>query len=161
LPAQAGSGLSLTDWRTRTMAYLIGLVLAAAVCGAARLAGFDRERVFYPTMLIVIASYYILFAVMGGDGGALLPELAGAAVFSGVAVAGFRSNLWLVVAALAGHGIFDFVHDRFFSNDGVPGWWPGFCLAFDIAAALFLGALLSKRPRFAFNRGAGGEHSRP
>jgi hypothetical protein len=46
--------------------YLIGLVLAGVVCAFGLLAGFDRDRVFYPTMLIVIATYYILFAVMAG-----------------------------------------------------------------------------------------------
>ena len=44
------------------MEYVIGVVLAAAVCAVAMLAGFDRDRVFYPTLLIVIATYYILFA---------------------------------------------------------------------------------------------------
>ena len=47
------------------MEYLIGVVLAAVVCAFAMLTGFDRDRVFYPTLLIVIATYYILFAVMG------------------------------------------------------------------------------------------------
>ena len=46
------------------MEYLIGLILALAVAGFAAVLGFDRERVFYPTLLIVIASYYALFAVM-------------------------------------------------------------------------------------------------
>jgi hypothetical protein len=32
------------------------------VVGLAVMVGFDRERVFYPTVLIVIASYYVLFA---------------------------------------------------------------------------------------------------
>ena len=44
------------------MEYLIGAVLAAVVFAFARLVGFDRDRVFYPTLLIVIATYYILFA---------------------------------------------------------------------------------------------------
>jgi hypothetical protein len=34
------------------MEYLIGVVLAAVLCA---LAGFDRDRVFYPTLLIAIA----------------------------------------------------------------------------------------------------------
>jgi len=38
------------------MEYLIGVVLAAVVCAFAGFAGFDRERVFYPTVLIVIAT---------------------------------------------------------------------------------------------------------
>jgi hypothetical protein len=46
------------------MDYVIGVALAFVVSAFAALAGFDRERVFYPTLLIVIASYYVLFAVM-------------------------------------------------------------------------------------------------
>jgi hypothetical protein len=48
------------------MAYLVGVVLAVVVCGFATIAGLDRDRAFYPTITIVIASYYGLFAVMGG-----------------------------------------------------------------------------------------------
>src|SRR5262249_5375062 len=33
-----------------------------AVAGFAVIIGFDRECAFYPTVLIVIASYYVLFA---------------------------------------------------------------------------------------------------
>ncbi|WP_334187383.1 hypothetical protein [Noviherbaspirillum sp.] len=135
------------------MDYLIGLVLAVAACGAARLIGFDRERVFYPTMLVVIATYYVLFAVIGGDGRTLSLESIIASAFIGAAVAGFRSNLWIVVAALAGHGIFDFMHHQFLRNDGVPVWWPGFCLVFDVIAAIFLGVLLLKRSDLATGKG--------
>ena len=37
------------------MEYLIGVGLAAAVYGFAMVSGFDRERVFYPTVLVVVA----------------------------------------------------------------------------------------------------------
>jgi len=37
------------------MGYAVGLVLALLVSGLARLAGFDRDRAFYPTILVVIA----------------------------------------------------------------------------------------------------------
>jgi flagellar motor component MotA len=40
------------------MSYLIGIILALAVCISALLIGLSRERAFYPTLLIVIASYY-------------------------------------------------------------------------------------------------------
>jgi hypothetical protein len=110
------------------MEYLIGVGLALMVCAFAWLAGFDRDRVFYPTLAIVIATYYILFAVMGRSLPALAMESSAAAAFLVLAVAGFKRNLWLIVAALAGHGIFDFFHHLFIHNPGVPIWWPGFCL---------------------------------
>src|SRR6266513_512863 len=114
------------------MEYLIGVVLAALVCSFAMLVGFDRGRVFYPTLLMVLATYYILFAVMGNSAPALTIESLAAGTFLAVAVAGFKKNLWLVVAALAGHGVFDFSHRLFIEDPGVPVWWPGFCLAFDL-----------------------------
>jgi hypothetical protein len=136
------------------MEYVIGVVLAVVACGAARLIGFDRERVFYPTVLIVIATYYVLFAAMGADARALSLESFIASVFIVAAVIGFRSNLWIVVVALASHGMFDGMHHHFLQNDGVPLWWPGFCMVFDIVAAIFLGVLLLKRAGLAINMGA-------
>src|SRR5438445_12315077 len=111
------------------MEYFIGVILSLSVAGLAYLAGFDRERVFYPTVLIVIASYYVLFAVMGASRRTLIIEIVIAGGFLLVAVLGFRRNIWLVVAAFIGHGAFDFVHRFFIDNPGVPHWWSGFCLA--------------------------------
>src|SRR5918992_209887 len=49
------------------MPYVVGLVLSAVVAVFARFVGFDRDRAFYPTVMIVIALYYVLFAVMSGS----------------------------------------------------------------------------------------------
>ena len=127
------------------MEYLIGAGLALAVCAFALLAGFDRDRVFYPTLLIVVASYYILFAVMGASPRILALESVIAGAFFALAVAGFKKSLWLIAAALAGHGVFDSFHHRLIHNPGVPAWWPGFCLSFDILAGAFLALLLLRR----------------
>ena len=128
------------------MEYLIGLILSLAVVAFAAVIGFDRERAFYPTVLIVIASYYGLFAVMGASGRTLIIEIVIASAFLLVAVLGFKRNLWFVVAALIGHGVFDFVHHFFIDNPGVPHWWPGFCLAFDAILGAFLALHLIKHP---------------
>lgn len=128
------------------MEYLIGLLLALAVAGFAVLVGFDRDRSFYPTVLIIIASYYVLFAVMGASQRTLWIEIAIAAAFSLFAILGFKRSLWFVVAALVAHGAFDFVHHLFIENRGVPHWWPGFCLAFDVVLGTFLAARLLTRP---------------
>jgi hypothetical protein len=124
------------------MPYLAGIVLALTVSGLATLVGLDRDRAFYPTLLVVIASYSVLFAVMGGSGHALVVETMVMTGFLLVAAIGFKKNLWLVVAALAAHGIFDFFHGRVVANPGVPVWWPAFCLTYDVTAAAFLAWLL-------------------
>jgi hypothetical protein len=104
--------------------------------------GLDRDRSFYPTVTIVVASYYALFAVMGAPTHALVLESLVGVVFLVVAALGFRSSLWVVVVALAAHGIFDLVHGRVISNPGVPSWWPQFCLTYDVTAAAYLAWLL-------------------
>jgi len=134
------------------MEYLIGLVLALAVLGGATAVGFDRERVFYPAVTITVAGYYVLFAAMAASGPVLTAEIIAAGIFVLTAVIGFRTSLWLVAAALAGHGVFDFVHHHFIENPGVPVWWPGFCMTFDVVAGAYLAVLLTKRPGL-INRG--------
>jgi hypothetical protein len=123
------------------MEYLVGIVLAAVVCLLTTAVGLDRERALYPTMAIVIASYYGLFAVMGGSE-ALLPEAIGIAAFVLLALIGYRTNLWLVVVAIAGHGVFDWFHARLIADSGVPAWWPGFCMTFDVIAGAWLARIL-------------------
>ena len=83
------------------MEYLIGVVMALAIGFFASAVGFDRNRAFYPVVMIVIASYYALFALMGGS-----------------------------------------LHSHLVSNPGVPGWWPGWCLSYDVTAAGYLAWLL-------------------
>lgn len=128
------------------MALLVGAFLALAVGLFATSLGLDRDRAFYPTVTIVIASLYALFAVMGASTHALILESLVGAVFIAAAASGFRSSLWVVVVALAAHGLFDLVHGRLISNPGVPIWWPQFCLTYDVAAAAYL-AWLIKRGR--------------
>src|SRR5436305_6398158 len=115
------------------MEYLIGIVLATATCVFfGMLVGFDRERVFYPVMVAPIATYYILFAAMGSSTPAVRSESLAASVFLLLAVMEFKKNLWLVVAALVGHGVFDFFHHLVIQNPSVPMWWSGFCMSFDV-----------------------------
>ena len=127
------------------MEYLIGVALGASTAGLAHLLGFDRPRNFYPVLLIVIASYYVLFAVMAGSAAALSLEVI---IFGGWmvgAVIGFRFNLWVAVVGLIGHGLFDALHGGLIANSGVPVWWPGFCLAFDLVfGAYAAGRILAR-----------------
>jgi hypothetical protein len=124
------------------VALLVGTLLAVAVSLFAAGVGLDRDRAFYPTVTIVIAALYALFAVMGASPPVLLRELMAGAVFVVAAVYGFRSSLWIVAVALAAHGVFDFVHGRLIANPGVPTWWPAFCGTYDVTAGVALAWLL-------------------
>ncbi|MFN0194594.1 MAG: hypothetical protein ACKVP5_21895 [Aestuariivirga sp.] len=128
------------------MEYLVGVILGLVVGGFAAVSDFDRDRAFYPTTLIVIASYYALFAVMGAPQYPALPiEIAAGLVFAVLAVLGFKKSLWLAAAGIAGHGFFDFfVHPSLVTNPGMPVWWPGFCGTIDFVIGGWLAVLLWK-----------------
>ena len=126
--------------------YVVGTVLSVCVAVFARSVGFDRDRAFYPTVMIVIASYYVLFAAMSGSVQAVLLESIVMAGFAIAAVVGFKSSAWIVVGALAGHGVFDALHGKVIENPGVPVWWPAWCLAYDLGAAAGLAWLIKREP---------------
>jgi hypothetical protein len=125
------------------MGYVIGISLAIVVSLFAATARFDRDRAFYPTVTIVVASYYVLFAVMGGTAQTLMIECGFMTAFLLAAVVGFKFNLWIVAAALVGHGVFDFFHGHIVTSAGMPPWWPAFCGAYDVAAGACLAWLLT------------------
>jgi hypothetical protein len=128
------------------MPYVIGLVASAGVAVFARYVGFDRDRAFYPTVVIVVALYYVLFAVMSGSVQTVVLESVVMSLFAIAAVVGFKSSAWIVVAALAGHGVFDAVHGYIIENAGVPAWWPAWCLSYDLGAAAILAWLTKREP---------------
>lgn len=117
---------------------MIGVLSAVAIAALARSTGFDRDRSFYPTVLIVIAAYYILFAVMGGSRQALVWELVVAVAFSTVAITGALRLPLLVGVGIFSHGLFDFVHYVMIQDAGVPDWWPGFCGSLDVVLGLWV-----------------------
>lgn len=127
------------------MEYIVGISLALFFCATATALGMDRERVFYPAVVIAVASYYLAFAVVDGRGEVMLSELGIVAVFIAAAVAGFKLSPWIAVVALAGHGVMDGFHHLLVGNTGVPQVWPGFCMAFDVTAAAFVALLMLAR----------------
>ena len=130
-----------------SLPFVIGIVLSASVALFARKVGLDRDRAFYPTLMIVIALYYVLFAVISGSVQTIVIESAVMTLFAAAAVAGFKSSPWIVVVALAGHGAFDAVHGYVIENTGMPAWWPAWCFAYDVGAAAGLGWLLRRGRR--------------
>ena len=135
------------------MAYFVGAVLALLTYALGKVAGFDRDRAFYATILIVVGHYYVLFAAEAGSTSALIAELAGMIVFVALAVAGFKFTPWLIPAGLAAHGVFDLVHGYLVTNPGVPTWWPAFCGTYDVVIGVAVAALLI-RGRANQQRGA-------
>jgi len=117
---------------------LVGVLSAVAIAALARSTGFDRDRSFYATVLVIIPSYYIVFAVMGGSRQALVWELAAAVAFSTVAILGALHLPLLVGVGIVAHGLFDLVHYMMIQDAGVPDWWPGFCGSLDVVLGLWV-----------------------
>jgi len=130
------------------MAYAAGIALAFIVVCFGRVTGLARDQAFYPTLVIIVASYYVLFALMAGSPRALVVESIVMSAFVLGAVIGFKRSPWLVIACLGAHGVFDVFHDSISANPGVPAWWPAFCLSFDVGAAGLL-AWLSIRAQLS------------
>lgn len=127
------------------MEYAVGVILGIAVGIFSTMVGLDRDRALYPAILIVIASYYGLYAVLGGSNTALIHETIVALVFVVIAAIGFRTNLWLVAAGIAGHGVMDIFHHLFIDNPGLPAWWPMFCMSIDIVLGIYLAIMLWRK----------------
>lgn len=119
-----------------TVPLFIGLGLGGAIAVLARQMRFDQDRSFYPTVLIVIASYYVLFAVMSGA--PVVVELVVAGLFSAMAIAG--ASRWASLAAwgILLHGLFDFTRMGLIGDGGAPLWWPAFCGGVDVVLGLWL-----------------------
>ena len=124
------------------MEYAVGVILGIGVGIFSTAVGLDRDRALYPAMLVVIASYYGLFAVVGGSNIAIANETIAAAVFVVIAAVGFRTNLWLVAAGITGHGVFDIFHHLLIENPGLPTWWPMFCMSIDIVLGAYMALIL-------------------
>ena len=129
------------------MEYLVGIGLAAVICTFAAVVGLDRQRAFYATMVLVVATYYVLFAIMGGTVKALVAESLVAIAFFVLAAVAFKRSPWLIVVGLVGHGVFDGFHHLLIQNPGVPAYWPGFCASFDVIAGGFLAVLIVRRSK--------------
>lgn len=116
--------------------FCIGAGLGVAILIAAEVLRFSRDRSFYPTLLIVIASYYVLFAVMAGR--PVVVEIVVATVFGIMAVA--SALRWRLLAGLGIllHGVFDFTRGGIVGDGGAPEWWPAFCGGIDVVLGVWL-----------------------
>lgn len=126
---------------------VVGVLLAVGIATLAKFTRFDEDRSFYSTVLIIIASYYVLFAVLGGSGHALVWELILVVAFSTIAIIGALFFPTLVGTGIVAHGLFDIVHDILIENSGVPTWWPTFCASVDVSLGIWVIILSLNRSR--------------
>ena len=121
------------------MEIVIGIILGSVIILTAKFTGFEKNRRFYPVILIVIALLYILFGIIDRRFEVIVFESLFAAMFIGIAVAGFKKNLLIAAFGIFLHGVFDVLHIFMIGNSGVPSFYPHFCLAVDFVLAIYLG----------------------
>ncbi len=132
---------------------LIGVLLALPVMALVSRMRPAVQRWLYPSMVVVVASFYPVFAACSGQLSVVLTEAGIAVGFFALAVLGYGASIWFIVAALAAHGIFDLIHPSTVANSGVPSWWGGFCWTYDLGAAGIL-VLATWRSRISSQRTA-------
>jgi hypothetical protein len=120
------------------MEYLIGVMSTIIIIALARIATFERDRSFYPIVLIVIGFLYVLFAAIDGRTEVVFVESVFALVFTAVALFGFKKSEKVVGFGIMMHGFFDISHHLFIQNNGVPIFWAGFCLSIDFLLGLYV-----------------------
>jgi len=117
----------------------IGGVAAIALILAVRAVRFEPALVL---AMVTLPLFYAAFALIDGNAMHALTEIAVGIPFlvGGVLLfrAGDRRLLTVAGAFWIAHGVFDVVRDGWLSNDGVPGWYPAFCLGVDVAIGAYL-----------------------
>jgi predicted membrane protein len=127
------------------MEYLVGIILGLVIATVAKITGFDKDRSFYPVILVVIAMYYVLFAIMSGQSDTIVTEIIVALLFLVLAVIGACMSAMFIAAGLIAHGLYDLIHNQLVVNTGVPIWWPGFCAAVDFVLGIVVLLLVKVR----------------
>ncbi|MGB3725415.1 MAG: hypothetical protein WA981_06585 [Glaciecola sp.] len=125
------------------LAVFIGVVLSLLLIFTAKFTRFDRDVSFYPSILIFIASFYILFAVIAGH--SVIREISISSFFIVLALYGAYKSLFVVGFAIALHGVYDILHLLQFKDTVAPLWWAPFCAAVDFVIGMWVMYLSKKQ----------------
>lgn len=120
------------------MWFLFGIVSSAFTVWFGRKQSLFSETVFWRNTLIIIALIYLIFVAIDGRLNTLFIELAGMALFIGLAWAGYTRSLWFLVAGLLAHGLWDWAHQPDLLTGYVPLWYREACITYDFFAAGYL-----------------------
>jgi hypothetical protein len=119
---------------------LIGVSVGVLTIGPARL--IRGERWLYALGLLTLPSLYANFALQAGEPAVGvkemiygIPFIAAGLVFAFVSV---RQSAVVVGAFWILHALWDLTHGQFFTNAGVPGWYPVFCFSVDIVVGVYV-----------------------
>jgi hypothetical protein len=116
----------------------IGLGLALVTCLVLALLPPDLARGAVSNLLTLIAAIYVGFALASQGRLPLAKQVAGCAFFVALALLGLWVNWWFLVAGLALHGGWDYLHHGEAGHGVMPRWYVPFCAVYDWALALFV-----------------------
>lgn len=119
---------------------LIGVAVGVLTIVLARV--IHGQRWLYSIGLLTLPSLYAGFALHAGEQAVGVKEMiygipfvVAGLVFALVSV---RQSALVVGAFWILHGLYDLTHSRFFTNAGVPGWYPVFCFSVDVVIGAYL-----------------------
>ena len=114
-----------------------GVVVGLAQAATPLLFWWLDTATVYAIGTVGIAFIYIGFAVADGRPKVIAVESGVAMGFVTLAAVAVTGSPWLLVAALAGHGLKDLWQHRthFVAN---TRWWPPFCMTVDFAVAAII-----------------------
>ena len=96
----------------------------------------------YAIGLLVLPGLYTLFALKSGEQAVVGKELIYGSPFvvAGLvfAFASVRNSAVVVGAFWILHALYDLSHAQFFTNAGVPIWYPIFCFSVDVIVGAYL-----------------------
>ncbi len=114
------------------MEFIAALIVTGSILGAGFLLGYNRDRSYYSTILIVIALIYVLFGFMEGEPRRIIVEAVIALLFIVAAIIGERLTHMITGLFIILHGIYDVFHPQLLPGEAVPTWYPLFCLYVDL-----------------------------
>jgi hypothetical protein len=117
---------------------LLGAISCFALIFLARRLGPKHELRIYAISLIIAALIYVAFTARGATATWLALEIAGAVVFTLLALLGLKISVLILAFAWAAHAAWDVVLHKLTDAAFVPDWYPLACLSFDLLLAGYL-----------------------
>ena len=119
---------------------LIGVAVGVLTIVLARI--IRGQHWLYSIGLLTLPSLYASFALRAGEHAVGVKEMIYGVPFVVVglvfAFVSVRQSAVVVGAFWILHGLYDLTHNQFFTNSGVPGWYPVFCFSVDVVIGAYL-----------------------
>lgn len=117
---------------------LAGLGLALVTCLFLISLPPEWARGVASNLLTLIGAIYVGFALASKGQLPVFRQVLGCAFFVTLALLGLWINWWFLVAGLALHGVWDWLHHGTQGHGVVPRWYIPFCAFYDWAVAAFI-----------------------